>query len=249
MQLSRKHTLLGMTAAIGMLLVGAGLFVWRRGAGPSDGMEAEIIAFEDLKNERQVTSRSVAQAGQPSTIDLLDLIKVQRDSMAGLWGFQGRSLITSSVPWGRLQVPCVPPEEYDLKMVVTRRRGMKSLDVGFVFGNRQGLIRLDGQEGETSWIELTTGYELDANPTRRSGRLFPWRKARTLDLSVRKTGVGLSVDGKKIIEWSGDASEIGLQPGHRVPNPKALLIGSCDAVFEISEMTLIPVTGSATILQ
>lgn len=250
MQLTPKKQVLGVAGLTVLALTLAIVFVRSQGAGDSDPDAGDGLSLDDLSPERQPVAVAQAPAADPpNSLDLLDLVRVQRDAVAGTWGFQGRSLFTPRIRWGRLQLPVIPPEEYDLKLQVTRRRGSDALDLGFVYKGRQGMLHLDGWGGELSWVDLTTTYEMDDNLTRKPGRMLPWRKPCTVLLSVRKAGIEVSINGKKSLEWSGEASDLGLQPAYRIPNPKALQIAAWEAVFEISELTLTPVTGTATLLQ
>ena len=105
MNLTRKRivTAAGVFAA-GALLV----FVVIRGAMARAGSDPDdptaLIPEKNLQEKRPAKSSSVP-ASPEAGLDLLDLIQTPKDAIAGVWGFQDRALITSSVPWGRLQLP------------------------------------------------------------------------------------------------------------------------------------------------
>ena len=184
------------------------------------------------------------RAQKPGEIDLLARLQIARDVVHGSWGFQGANLVTPSVQWARLAVPCIPPEEYDLRIVATRRQGTDSLNVGFVFGGRQGMLMVDGNGGETSWIDLVTPPDLASNETAVLGKYLKWNRPAQVLVSVRKGGVGVFVDQAKVIEWKGEPAELKLIPGFRIPDRKGLFIGAWETVLVIDELVLIPVTGS-----
>lgn len=182
-------------------------------------------------------------------VDLLEHVRTSRDAVHGAWGFQADSLVSPSVQWGRLALPVVPPEEYDLRITATRRQGTDSLNVGFVYRGRQGMIMVDGNGGETSWIDLVTPYDLPSNETSVVGKFLKWNRPAKLVVSVRKDGVALSVDGSKIIDWKGDPAELKLIPGYRVPERRGLFIGCWETILVIDEIVLVPVTGTPLLLQ
>jgi hypothetical protein len=182
-------------------------------------------------------------------IDLLNTIQVAEDAVAGDWGFQNRALITSSVPWGRLQLSCVPPEEYDLKLRVTRKRGAGSLDLGIALGGVQGALVLDGEDGTLSWVVRAGTLTAEGNDTARSARIFRWNRPTSLQVSVRKEGISVAAEGKEILRWKGDAKELAIPPGFAVPNGQCLVLGSRDTIFRIDEFILVPVSGSPTFLR
>lgn len=185
----------------------------------------------------------------PREVDLLEQVRTSRDAVHGAWGFQADSLVSPSVQWGRLALPCIPPEEYDLRITATRRQGTDSLNLGFVYRGRQGMLMVDGNGGETSWIDLVSPYDLPSNETSVVGKFLKWNRPARLILSVRKEGVTLSVDGAKIIDWKGDPAELKLIPGYRVPERRALFIGCWETILIIDELVLVPVTGTPVMLQ
>jgi hypothetical protein len=245
MSVNRKKIL---TAGGAFVAVGVLVFVIVRGATArgSDVDPTELIPERKLKEIRPGRPASVQASAQGT--DLLDLIEAPKDAVAGVWGFQDRALITSGVAWGRLQVPCLPPEEYDLALRVTRKRGVSSFHVGLVQDGHQGMIVFDGEDGRTSWISLSTGSETD-NETLTPGKVLKWNRETRLVISVRKDRIAVAADGKPVLEWKGNGSRHAFPAGWNVPQAKALFLGSSDSVFRIDEATLIPVAGAARLLR
>jgi hypothetical protein len=237
---------------VGLVVVAAVALLWVRGRGhlPVDAQEIQESAAlpppESLTESRAVA----APAGEASKeVDLLDHVRASRDSVAGTWGFQDRGLITASDAWGRLQLPCWPPEEYDLRLRVTRKKGTDSLILGLVTGGRQAVAALDGHDGKTSWLYLSDSLYDFSNTTTVSRKVFKWNKPTTVVAQVRASGISISVDGEPVVQWRGDPSELQMPPGHRVPDSKALFIGSWETAFRIDEISLIPITGKPTFRQ
>ena len=178
-----------------------------------------------------------------SPVDLLQVIDLSRDAIAGVWRFDGGTLLTPRVQWARLQVPCAPPEEYDLRIVALREQGSDSLNIGFIYGGRQGMLMVDGNGGSTSWVDLTTPYDLSANETAAAGSRLRENRRATIVIAVRRSGVAVSVDGEKVISWGGPPAELKLISGYRIPREDALFVGSWETVFRIFEVSLVPIAG------
>jgi len=207
----------------------------------------DLLPVDSLQDTRATGSSRKPSDGQ--RLDLLDTVKVSQDSVAGIWGFDSGALITSTVQWGRLQIPCIPPEEYDLRVHLTRKKGTDSFNLGFIFGGKQAMAVIDGRDGETSWLTLIGTTNIADNATTVNGRQLRWAKPSTILLSVRRQGVTLAIDDRTIIHWTGSPSDLEMQPGYLVPDRKCLFIGSWESAFRIDEYVLIPVLGLPTLLR
>jgi hypothetical protein len=81
----------------------------------------------------------------------------------------------------------------------------------------------------------------DSNPTFvAEGGTTP---LATIVCSVRKGGITVSIDGKKIIDYK-DLARLSLFGNWQVPNRNALFIASSSARFSIDQITLTPVGGA-----
>jgi hypothetical protein len=209
---------------------------------------ADLLPAKKLLKSRPKKISDTAAPLPPQTLDLLDLIQASQDSIAGDWGFQDRALVTSSIKWGRLQVPCVPPEEYDLQLTVTRKKGANSFNIGLGVDGRQTMVVLDGQDGVTSWL-YTHMEDSPVKETAVSGRTLRYNTRTQVTCAVRKSGIAVKVDGKSVIDWKGNLLDLYLEPAWQVPSSKALILGSYESAFLIDEVRLTPVTGSCTLLR
>jgi hypothetical protein len=245
-RITRRPLLLIVILTISGSAIAGALVV--RGAGrdrPPEEPVAQLPSGERLSDSRE---RAAAPNPAATGIDLLDHVELRRDVVCGAWGYQGPALFTASLPFGRLQIRCIPPEEYDLKLVALRKHGVDSLDIGFVHGGRQGVLRIDGQEGQFTWIELDTSPTLSSNPTASAGKRLRWNRPTSILLSVRRSGVSVVVDGVRLVDWKGDPSQLRLSPEFRVPQRDTLFIGSSETMFRIDELTLLPVSGTPRFL-
>jgi hypothetical protein len=168
---------------------------------------------------------SVAGNAPPSattgrTIDLLALVDVKRDTIAGEWvrtaegiAKQGPGTTDKGAP--RLQLPYEPPEEYDFEVEFTAVADNQS--VGQMLSTRSRVFSwiLAGNTREAP----TAGFELfDNEPTSRPSEVVaPMEenlKAGRRYLSrveVRAGSVRGFLDGVKLVDWEGDFNR--LTPG------------------------------------
>jgi len=179
------------------------------------------------------------------TTDLLKLIDPKKDALSGDWKFDKDALIIpagTSTAW--LQVPYIPPDEYDLKIVAARKAGTHDLFVGVVGGGRSALLHIDGcPSGNKIGLQISADRSWEDNETTvRDRKIFVDDKPKVILISVRKTTFVLKIDGKELINWKADYSKF---PGDgSIPNPKALFLGNWETSFKISAVQLATVSGS-----
>ncbi|MBV8879503.1 MAG: hypothetical protein JO332_06055 [Planctomycetaceae bacterium] len=185
-------------------------------------------------------------AGPPgSSIDLLKLIDAKRDQVSGEWSMERGALI---MPPGRstawLQVPYSPPEEYDLKIVAARKGGGFDLYAGVVVpGGKALMLHIDGGfNGRNGGFQTVNGKDWGDNETSYHDiKIFADERPHTILISVRKTALTVTADGKPLIKWTADYSRT--TGNFVVPNQSALYVGNWEAVFEVTQLQLIPVSG------
>jgi hypothetical protein len=193
---------------------------------------------------------SPVKAAPSGPIDLIGLIDIQKDAVAGNWTMDGSTLVTSEVPFGRLQLPCVPPEEYELSFMAARQTGTDSLNVGLAVGGRQFVVILDGmKDGDTAGVDIINFKGFMENETTFKGKLLPKGTACEISCSVHKDKLTVKVNGRAVIEWAADYTKVSKYRGWNVPDGRALFIGSYEASFRIEKFVLTPVSGTASLLR
>jgi hypothetical protein len=181
----------------------------------------------------------VKVAGVVSEVNLLGMIDLKMDLCQGNWSTQGATLVSDGV--AILEIPYVPPDEYDLKLKVERKGGSRNIIVGLVVGGRQVGIGID--QDEISGLARIDGKTPDQNETGYRGTLLPLNKERFLFVSVRKTGVAMTVDGQKIFDWKGEAGRLSRNPATPVRSNHVMYLVSAEAQFVIRQITLSPLSG------
>lgn len=208
-------------ALLGLLLL-VGVFVvrtWREGDATKPEQPPESLA----------------------DVDLLQLIDPVRDARVGEWRKENGALVTSSVPFGRLEIPYIPPSEYELRLTVQRRQGNDSFDIGLAKGQRQVVSILDGwKDGDIAGLDLIDNKGFMENPTTHQGKLLPTGQSRRIVLTVREKQVIVAVEGQKIIDWPANYDQVSLYEFWKVHHLDTLFVGTYASEFRIDELVLRP---------
>ena len=177
-------------------------------------------------------------------VDLLKLIDPARDTVEGTWTLEKGVLVCAEKrSWARLQIPYIPPDEYDLTIVAERVEGLEAINIGLVRGEAQFHSVVDGWKATMSGLSTVDGKWANRNETTRRGQLLKNGRSSVVVCSVRKEGVSMTVDGNLIFDWKGDYSRLGNIRPLTVPYRRALYINSFYCVYRFSKMTLKPVSG------
>ena len=179
------------------------------------------------------------------TVDLLKMIDPRKDAITGDWRMEKDSLIMpAGSPCHFLQIPYIPPDEYDLRIVAARKSGNLDLFLGLVGGGKNMLLHIDGSgAGNKTGIERIDGKGWEDNETTfRNQKQFIDNNPHTILISVRKNTLTMSFDGKMLINWKADYSK--LSGDGNVPNPKALYLSNFETSYEFTQIQLATVSGT-----
>jgi len=177
-------------------------------------------------------------------IDLLVLIDPAKDAVAGAWRFEAGVLVSDSAGYSRLQIPFLPPEEYDLTVTCQRGEEDGSLGFGLVYKESQFAIVYDTWAPSCKYgIDAISTVDAWMNETTGQGRQLNTGKPATFEFRVRKTGVTTLVDGKTLIRWTGDYAKLKVSWRWPMPNTKLPFLGHDKGVLSYSKVVLTPVTG------
>jgi hypothetical protein len=217
---------------------------WYEKAAPNLAGLAEVKVTKRLEqlaaSERPDTGRTKLKETRP--VNLLALIDVKRDAVVGTWRIWNDTLMSPKQGGARIQIPYVPPANYDLVVEVTRLDGVDSFNVALVGGGKQFAAYIDGWRSKASGLGLVDGKQPNNNPTRYSGRILTNGRKGTLVFSVREAGVQVSANGKTIVSWAEGFDRLSRDGDWTGPRTDCLLVGANKSVFQVHRMTLIPVT-------
>jgi len=197
-----------------------------------------------LRTKVEKRLETLGQAA-PSTgpVDLLKLIDVKRDTVAGDWALNGRTLVCNQkARCARIQVPYEPPDEYDVSVVVERKDGFE-VYVGLSRGQTQFYVAIDDWAGTLTAIGWIDGKHTPENENLYRGKLLTNDKPALVVCAVRKDGVTLTVDGKKITAFKGSFDRLSNADVLTMPNPRVLYLGCNEGRCAFSKATLTPISG------
>jgi hypothetical protein len=245
MALTRRHLDVGL---FGLLLLLGAMVVrgWVR-----EGAEVPPSAAAARANASFVPLANPLAAPARTGVDLLARIDIDRDRVVGAWTRNDRGLRSPADKGARLQLPCLPPEEYDLRLSVTRLDHTDCLALGLVVDGTRAQVVLDGDGGRGSWIEVKDGaHGISANGiTYFAGPVFANDRPAEVAVFVRKGRFEVRVDGYQILVWHGPPSRLFIGENWDTPDARRPFVGAWDSVFTISRIEIASVTGAVDFLR
>jgi tRNA A-37 threonylcarbamoyl transferase component Bud32 len=214
--------------------------------GPYLLRRIELIGVSGAAKFLRDASPKAAESTSPSdgSVDLLSLVDVTADAVEGDWYSDARGLVSEPGQHVRLQLPYIPPDEYDLRVVVERKEGSDGIAFGLARGDAQWTVYVDKYPTE-GW---QSGFELLDNgdsPVVR-GQQIPIGRPVTFDFKVREDGFTVLKDGDRFIEWKGDRNRLRNFARWEMPNSRTLFLGQWSSRTRFRSVTLTPVTGRGT---
>jgi hypothetical protein len=183
-------------------------------------------------------------APQANGVDLLKMIEPRRDGQRGTWRFSEGALIAdghSASVHMRLDIPYVPPAEYDLIAVVEKEDQEISGDFFVVLpgGGRSCSFSMDGFGGTVSGIFDLDGKNPREGPSRVEGPFFKPGIARTITYSVRKDSLTVRADGQDFYSWKGNWNRVSVNAA--MGGGGKIGVGTLSCVYHIKKLVLVPV--------
>lgn len=185
-----------------------------------------------------VRESTAPRAGEP--IDVLKQIDVNRDAVHGAWQLEDGKLVSPNEPSAKLLLPPAPAAEYQLTVVAERRQGNWGLNAVLVVDGHQTMASLDGYNGKYSGLEHLDGKNCHENESTHQGRVLTDGQPATIVYTVRRSGVEVTLDGKKIIDWHGDAKRLSMIPAWSLPDPTRLGLCTFSTICRISKIEIVP---------
>ena len=78
------------------------------------------------------------------------------------------------------------------------------------------------------------------------GRIFLPETPRKIVISIRRNGLALAVDGKKVADWRG--SWLRVSSTRITPENRSLFLGTIWATWRVTKVSLRPVTGKGHVI-
>ena len=166
-------------------------------------------------------------------------------SVRGPWLKTREGLLSPTIAPAWFEVT-EPPVEYDLAVTLERVLGTDSVDITLPINGGAVTACLDADQGTANWIQGVSGHQYwGGEGTRWHPHLLTAGKPHELLFQVRRSALRLDCDGKHIVHWVGDASQLAPFPNWQIPDRKAIYLGSWNTVFRFTKVELRPVLDAA----
>jgi len=204
---------------------------------------AKILSVSDKSTETMIVAENWNNA-----IDLLSIIEPARDSVAGTWRMQDGALVAEKALFGRIEIPYQPPQEYDLRVVFSRRDGNDAVTQILSRNGRSFGWTMGAANNTVFGFETVGGVSAAANPTtvKNAAGLENGRKYTAL-VKVRAGGVKAWLDGKMISEWKTDYSDLDIYADWKLRDPALLGLGSWNSTTFFHKVEILEVSGKGTV--
>ena len=190
------------------------------------------------KAETKITGEDASAGTSSRIVDLLKMVDVQRDAVAGIWTREdGAVLSPDRTPAARLELPYLPPQQYDLTLVVEPAIGNQGFVLGLLAEGRQVTAVL-GLKGKVSGLATFASFEFPDPETEYSGKLFTSGDQTTILCRVRERRITIEADGRQIIDYQGDLKQLRSYDLWKVNNPNVLTIGTAVSRYRISKIVI-----------
>ncbi|MBN1257570.1 MAG: hypothetical protein JXA52_07680 [Planctomycetes bacterium] len=180
-------------------------------------------------------------------VNLLKLVDPERDSRAGVWKFSGDKLESPERRAGRIELPYVAPEEYDLMLVFERKQRIRDwnvLFIGLVGGGNRFAVLIENGNFKLTAIDKDGNFQ-DATISKVPDKDFD--QPVTIYCSVRKNRLTVLCNNEKVIEWEADYERVSLSSRYSTfPNEGTLFLISHYTIWHFDKIYLFPVTGSGS---
>lgn len=181
-------------------------------------------------------------------IDLIELIEPIRSSDSGnVTKPSPRQLELESRDKGfKAVIPWTPPEEYDLKMKVTRQaNGPGQLRIGLSQGEHRFVMVIDHKHNDKfrSGPAYVDGKFIENRGEKPIGKVLRAEERDEVVVEVRKDRAVLRVNGSMISDWKGNFSDLSRES--LMTNEPLILEGNRESHFLFDELVLEPLGDDA----
>jgi hypothetical protein len=227
---------------------------YRVGATLEDGQDVELWGYFQVRTSPTTTPTPAqpASAGEApvaarwaETVDLLSLIRTDRDRVSGVWTQQDGHLESNKQYGARIEISYEPPAEYVLTAIVEPLDEPNGLILGQRAGDHRFLVLVNYQRPDqvpAGALENVDGLNVDRNATTLPAPLLAKNRLSSLVCTVRKDGVTVVCDGRPIIDWRGVPSRLSLSDYWETPHA-VLFLGAYDCRYRFHRVALTPISG------
>lgn len=205
------------------------------------------VAHQTTPAEADTKKPATKPESLPKRIDLLKSIDLKRDVVDGAWQLEEGDLVCPSGQAPKIVFGPTAPERYRLDIEYQHVKGTADC-IGLVVGDHQAmlLMNMSAQGGVVSGIhQYRDQYYLQDHKESFPNGLYttePVLKdghARLVCL-VEPGRIWVACNGKQVVDWSGDFSEITLYPNWSVPDKNRFFLAGYNADIRYESVVLTP---------
>jgi serine/threonine-protein kinase len=245
---SQKLLLIASAAAVAGALLGAWAIAGL-GPKPTPPPPPPLPAASPIAaGKAELTEDYYSQYSR--AVRLLPMIVPARDRLKGDWLQENGRLSCGSLPFTKLRLPYVPPEEYDLLVVFTRKTGYGDVNLLLSKGGTPFLWAMGAVGNSIFGFGTINGAWASVNPTTRhdpnalvNGQVY------TVVVQVRRNGLWAYVDGKLKSSWKTDYKDMSSDDNWGLPDPHWIGLGTYESPTEFRRIELLEVTGTGAPLR
>ena len=199
---------------------------------------------------QRTTTPTIDATLSDEEVDLIQLQSTESAWKVGDWSTEEGTLVSPKRYGARIELPYEPPAEYRAVYVVEPLDEPNGLILGQKMEDRRfvTLVQYAPGEGALSALENVQGRNV-GNETTFRGSLLKQRRLSQVVVDVTKRGVQVSVDGRRIIAWTGQPEELSLSDYWKTPDDRALFVGSYDCRYRFHRITLEPLSREDHVLE
>lgn len=180
-------------------------------------------------------------------VDLLSLIDLRRDVVAGDWQLQAGLLTSPKGEYPRLVLPGSAPANYRLTVRGVRLEG-ESLVIGLVIDGRQVILNIDTKDRTVSGLTLVDNQPAGQNfATQKVNDVLGENRPYQIVCEVVGEVLSVAVNNTPLLQWSGSSERLNMRSVWDVPEHAKdhLFLGSYKAVHQFQQLTLEPLAVAA----
>jgi hypothetical protein len=211
-----------------------------------EALQAEIALIEEeqvsLKDDGKGAKKEVKQG---AWIDLLPLVDLKRDVVAGTWKAtkSGLTVVGAGQPFPRIEMPVVPSGNYGLEVKFVRVSGKYVTVILPVGSTSCDLVTCD-----TSGLEMINGKNIN-NETRVKPSNIENGQPYTVNICViadeARTEITVLLNGKPYTKWAGPQQALSPNPPWALRNSRCLGIAAGDSNVVFQSVRLRMLSGKA----
>ena len=196
-------------------------------------------------NATELASKAETKPQPKESIDLLALVDLERDTVAGEWQVVDGGFESPKQFGARLEIPFEPPAEYELTVIATPLDEPNGLILGQLIDGHRFLTLISynvQQKTAATALENVDGQNVGNNVTTLMADLLQKDRPSQVIVTVRKESVVVRCDSRTVIDWAGKPEQLSLGDYWETPNNNSLFLGAYDCRYRFSRVSLAPIS-------